>query len=194
MHEASAPDEKLPKAAIRPYPQQYVSNWQTKSEEAVVIRPIRPEDEPKVVEFHKELSERSVYMRYREPLQLSQRTAHDRLTRICFIDYNREMALVVERSNAAGDKQIIAVGRMGKLAGVAEAELAVVVRDEFQGQELGKELYRRLLQVARDDKLTKVHSNMLSENLRGKAMCSTLGFTLSESDRTDNLILATLVL
>jgi acetyltransferase len=194
LHEASVPDEKLPKAAIRPYPQQYVSNWQTKSGEAVVIRPIRPEDEPKVVEFHQELSERSVYLRYRQPLQLSQRTAHDRLTRICFIDYNREMALVVERSNASGEKQIIAVGRMGKLAGVAEAELAVVVRDEFQGQGLGKELYRRLLQVARDEKLTKVHSDMLSENFPGKAMCSALGFTLSESDRTDNLMLATLVL
>ena len=64
----------------------------------VTIRPIRPEDEPLMIEFHKKLSERSVYLRYFQPLKLTQRTAHERLTRICFIDYDREMALVVERT------------------------------------------------------------------------------------------------
>ena len=68
----------------------------------VVIRPIRPEDEPLMVEFHEKLSERSVYLRYFQPLKLRQRTAHERLTRICFIDYDREMALVAERKNADG--------------------------------------------------------------------------------------------
>ena len=71
----------------------------------VVIRPIRPEDEPMMIEFHKKLSERSVYLRYFQPLKLTQRTAHERLTRICFIDYNREMALVAERKNEAANRR-----------------------------------------------------------------------------------------
>ena len=50
----------------------------------VMIRPIRPEDEPMMIEFHKKLSERSVYLRYFQPLKLTQRTAHERLTRTCF--------------------------------------------------------------------------------------------------------------
>ena len=56
-----------------------------------------------MIEFHKKLSERSVYLRYFQPLKLTQRTAHERLTRTCFIDYNREMALVAERKNEAGE-------------------------------------------------------------------------------------------
>jgi acetyltransferase len=194
LHEAEIADENLPQSAIRPYPEQYVSNWKTNSGEEVVIRPIRPEDEPKIVEFHKELSERSVYLRYFQPLKLSQRTTHERLTRICYIDYNREMALVAERVNEQGKAEIVAVGRMSKLHGVAEAELAALVRDGFQGKGLGSELYRQLLQIARDEKLSKVHSNMLRENLEMKAICQSLGFTLSDGDMDDNLILAVLAL
>jgi acetyltransferase len=194
LHEAEIADENLPQSAIRPYPEQYVSGSKTSSGEEVVIRPIRPEDEPKLIEFHKELSERSVYLRYFQPLKLSQRTAHERLTRICHIDYNREMALVAERVNEQGKAEIIAVGRMSKLHGVPEAELAALVRDGFQGKGLGSELYRQLLQIARDEKLVKVHSNMLRENLEMKSICQTLGFTLSDGDRDDNLILAVLAL
>jgi acetyltransferase len=159
-----------------------------------VIRPIRPEDEPKIVEFHKLLSERSVYLRYFQPLKLSQRTAHERLTRICFIDYNREMALVAERLDEQGKSEIIAVGRMSKLHGVPEAELAALVRDGFQGKGLGGELYRRLLQIARAEKLHKIHSNMLRENVEMKAICKSLGFSLSGDDQDDNLVLAELAL
>ena len=61
-----------------------------------MIRPIRPEDEPLMVEFHETLSERTVHLRYFHALKLSRRVAHERLTRICFIDYDREIALVAE--------------------------------------------------------------------------------------------------
>jgi acetyltransferase len=194
LHEAGVPDEKLPQPAIRPYPEQYVAKWKTKSGEDVLIRPIRPEDEPEMVKFHKELSERSVYLRYFQPLKFSQRTAHERLTRACFIDYNREMALVVEQKNQLGEPEIIAVGRMSKLHGVPEAELAALVRDGFQGKGLGSELYRRLLQIARAEKLKRVHSNMLRENLEMTAICRRLGFKLTDGDQGDNVILAELAL
>ena len=94
--------EQLPRLAIRPYPSQHVKPWTLKNGDAVTIRPIRPEDEPMLIGLHQALSERSVYMRYFQPLKLSNRTAHDRLTRICFIDYDREMALVVERKKKMG--------------------------------------------------------------------------------------------
>ena len=194
LHEAGVPDDHLPQSAIRPYPEQYVGRWTTSDGGEVMIRPIRPEDEPKLVEFHKELSERSVYLRYFQPLKLSQRTTHERLTRICFIDYNREMALVVERKKENGEAEIVAVGRMSKLHGLPEAELAALVRDGYQGKGLGGELYRRLLEIARHEKLAKVHSNMLRENIEMKAICNSLGFTLSDGDREDNLILAELCL
>jgi acetyltransferase len=191
LHEASVPDNKLPQSAIRPYPEQYVSKWTMKNGEEVVIRPIRPEDEPNIVEFHKNLSERTVYLRYFQPLKVSQRTAHERLTRICFIDYNREMALVAER-NKQGSPEIIAVGRMSKIHGLPEAELAALVRDGFQKNGLGTELYRQMLQIARDEKVVKVHSNVLSENHEMLTICKSFGFNLTDGKREDNLIFAEL--
>jgi acetyltransferase len=86
LHQAGPHRDELPKPAIRPYPNKYVGTWTMKNGETVAIRPIRPEDEPLIVQFHETLSEHSVYMRYFQSLQLSQRTAHERLTRICFID------------------------------------------------------------------------------------------------------------
>jgi len=158
-----------------------------------VIRPIRPEDEPLIIRFHERLSERSVYLRYFQPLKLRQRTAHERLTRICFIDYDREMALVVEHKNAAGEAEILAVGRMSKQQARDEAELACIAIDEAQHKGLGTELYQRLIQVARHEKLRKVVSDMLPENREMRAICAKLGFKMSSSLQ-DNLIRAELAL
>jgi len=170
---------QLPRTAIRPYPVQYVKPWTMKNGEPVIIRPIRPEDEPLLIRLHQALSERSVYLRYFQPLKLSQRTAHERLTRICFIDYDREIALVVERKQADGNPEIIAIGRLSKLRGRNEAELAVLVDDRHQHMGMGSELYRRLVEVARDEKLERVVSTILSENRDMLAICQKLGFQLN---------------
>jgi len=183
--------EQLPRLAIRPYPIQYVKPWTMKNGEAVTIRPIRPEDEPLLIRLHQELSERSVYLRYFQPLKLSQRTAHERLTRICFIDYDREMALVVERKKEDGTPEIIAIGRLSKLRGRNEAELAVLVDDRNQHQGMGTELYRRLIAVARDEKLELVVSIILAENRDMVAICQKLGFQV-KSDMEDGTVKAEL--
>src|SRR5215217_2223203 len=124
----------LPRTAIRPYPTQYIWAVKTRDGEPVTIRPIRPEDEPLMVEFHESLSEQSVYMRYFHMLGLDQRTAHERLTRICFIDYDREMALVAERTDPeTGEKEIMGVARLSRRGGVTdEAEFSVLISDRFQ--------------------------------------------------------------
>ena len=122
----------LPRTAIRPYPTQYIWAVKTRDGEPVTIRPIRPEDEPLMVEFHESLSEQSVYMRYFHMLGLDQRTAHERLTRICFIDYDRQMALVAEHTEA-GEPEIMGVARLSSQNGIPEeAELSVLVSDRFQ--------------------------------------------------------------
>ena len=189
LHDLATPEENLPKSAIRPYPEKYVGEWKMKDGETVVIRPIRPEDEPRLIDFHTKLSERTVYLRYFQPLKLSQRTAHERLTRICFIDYDREMALVVERKKEDGNPEVVAVGRLSKQHGRNEAELAALVRDEFQGKGLGTELYRRLLKVAEDEKVGKVVSTMLGENREMRRVCEKLGFSVKE-ELEENMVKA----
>ena len=118
VHGPQMSEDLLPRSAVRPYPAQYVEDWTLESGQRVTIRPIRPEDEPLMVQFHQTLSERSVYLRYFNALKLGQRIAHDRLMRICFIDYDREMALVAVRTDPANAAQeILAVGRLSRLHG-----------------------------------------------------------------------------
>jgi acetyltransferase len=191
VHGPEVTAEQLPESAIRPYPVKLVSSWKMTDGSEVVIRPIRPEDEPLMIPFHEKLSERSVYLRYFQPLKLTQRTAHERLTRICFIDYNREMALVAERKNEAGAPELLAIGRLSKIHGRDEAELAAVAIDDAQHKGLGTELYRRLIEVAREDKLKTLISNMLPENREMRALCVKLGFKMRASVE-DNMILAEL--
>jgi acetyltransferase len=192
LHGLEVTEEKLPRPAIRPYPVKYVQPATMKSGEAVTVRPIRPEDEPLLIRLHQVLSERTVYLRYFQPLKLSQRTAHERLTRICFIDYDREMVLAVEHKKEDGQPEIIAIGRLSKLrGGSSEAELAVLVDDRFQGQGLGTELYRRLIAVARDEKLKRVVCTILAENREMRAICQKLGFRM-ENDLEDGTVRAEL--
>ena len=192
LHGREVTEEQLPRPAIRPYPARYVSRWQLKSGDEVVIRPVRPEDEPALVRFHEALSERSVYLRYFQPMKLSTRTAHERLTRICFLDYDREMALVAEhREGRSGQEEIIAVARLSKLHGVSEAEAAIVVSDEYQHQGLGTELYRRLAQIARDENIARIVSTMLGENREMRAICQKLGFRI-HSDLEEQTVKAEL--
>ena len=168
--------DQIPKNAVRAYPTRYVAPWTMKDGTGVSIRPIRPEDEPKMVRFHETLSERSVYLRYFHLLNLEQRIQHERLTRICFIDYDREMALVVEHGG-----EILGVGRMMKVHGTTEAEVAVLISDKWQGRGLGKELLARLLIVGRDEKLTKLTADILPDNREVMRICEKLGFTLKHS-------------
>jgi acetyltransferase len=182
LHGSDVQDDQLPNLAICPYPTQYVGYCTLRDGTTVTIRPIRPEDEPLMVKFHQILSERSVYFRYFGALKLSRRVEHERLTRICFIDYDRQMALVADRKNPeTGSHEILAVGRLTRLRRGNEAEFAVLVADEFQHQGMGAELTRRLLQIGREEKLERIVGYILSENIDMQRLCQKLGFRLQHS-------------
>jgi acetyltransferase len=179
VHPPEVQRENLPKLAIRPYPTRYVAPWVMEDGAPVLIRPIRPEDEPLLVRFHETLSDRTVYMRYLHVLKLSQRVAHERLTRICFIDYDREMALVAERKDPdTGEAQILAVGRLKKTHASNDAEFAILITDEYQGRGLGSELLRRLLEIGKDEKLTRITADILPDNFAMQRVCENLGFKI----------------
>ena len=183
LHPAEIADQKLPRAAIRPYPAQYLWRWSMKDGTQVLIRPIRPEDEPLMVKFHQSISDRSVYLRYFHMEKLSTRIDHDRLCQKCFIDYDREMALVADYSNPQnGAHEILGVGRLTKLPGEREGEVAVLVSDPRQGQGLGTELLRRVIEVGRAEKLDRIVANILPENLAMRALADHFAFQESPTD------------
>ena len=176
-------EDELPRLAIRPYPSQYIWDWETENGTIVRIRPIRPEDEPLMVRFHEPLSEQSVYMRYFRALNVDQRTAHERLTRICFIDYDREMALVATRRDPkSGVEEIIGVGRLSKFYQGDEAEFALLISDKYQRIGLGTELLRRLLQIGREEGVKTIMAYMLPENRGMKRIAEELGFSFSREE------------
>jgi acetyltransferase len=163
--------------------------WTMQDGTQVTIRPIRPEDEPMMVKFHETLSDRTVYLRYFISLSLSRRTAHERLIRICTVDYEREMVLVAEhRDLQTGEQKIVAVARLNQLQSDGphkEAEVAALVSDKYQHQGLGTELLRRLIQIARDKRIGRLVAEMLWDNLAIQTIFKRLGFQLrSNGDGT----------
>jgi acetyltransferase len=145
-----------------------------KGGEQVLIRPIRPTDEPLLISFHKSLSDESVYLRYFHFVSLSQRIAHERLGKICDVDYEHDMALVAERK----DRQILAVARLAKLPHGNDAEIAVIVSDEFQRRGLGTQLVRRLVEIARLRTYAHAVGAVMPENTAMQRVFRSLGFEL----------------
>jgi acetyltransferase len=194
LHQNQVADHELPRLAIRPYPVQYVSPWTMKNGQQVMIRPIRAEDEPLMVKFHEGLSDHSIYLRYFQHVKLSARTAHERLARVCFLDYDREIGLLAEcHDPSTKETRIVAIGTLQKMFPNSEGEVAVMVSDDYHGQGLGKELIARLVSFARDEQLQVVSATTMIENVGMCMVFKRLGFQLS-TDFEDQLVTAKLVL
>jgi acetyltransferase len=180
LHDPLTSEEDLPRTAIRPYPSKYVFADEMAEGTPIVVRPIRPEDEPLMVKFHESLSEESVYMRYFHMMKLDQRTAHERLTRICFIDYDREMALVAEHTDPeTGEREILGVSRLSRRgAAPREAEFSVLISDHFQRRGLGTLLLNRLFEVGRAEGLRRITAEILLDNRPMQRISERLGFHL----------------
>lgn len=184
LHDAGTKESDIPKLAIRPYPTQYIGTAKMNDGKVVTIRPIRPEDEPAVVKYHEELSEQSVYLRYFHMIALGQRVAHERLIRICFNDFDREMALVAESKG-----RIFGIGRLSRKFKPDEAEFAVLITDQYQRHGLGTELLRRLVDVGRQEGIKRITASILPENTGMQAVCKKLGFKLTRDD-AENIVVA----
>jgi acetyltransferase len=176
LHPAEIADGALPRSAIRPYPTQYVGTCTLADGIVLMVRPIRPEDEPLMRPFHASLSEQSVYTRYTHAFRLEDRIAHERLSRMCFIDYLREIALVALRIGTAGDEEIVGLGRLVMERTRNEAEFALLVSDEFQRHGLGTELLRRLVEIGRKEHVARIVGYILNTNTAMLHACRHLGF------------------
>jgi acetyltransferase len=95
------------------------------------------------------------------------------------------MAMVACRKGDDGEQQIIGVGRLSKLHGTTEAEIAVLIGDQFQRKGLGSELTRRLLQWARGEHIELVTANILPENIEMQALSRKFGFVVKDVPEED---------
>jgi acetyltransferase len=182
LHDPDLPAEELPPLAVRPYPAQYAGAWSLRDGTPVAIRPIRPDDEPLMVDFHQTLSEQSVYFRYFHQLGLAQRVTHERLARMCFIDYDRAIALVMLRHDPDSGPHILAIARLMRQHGTREAEFALLVSDRYQRHGIGLELMSRLLAIGRAEGVRRIVGYILPENTGMRRICERLGFKTRRAD------------
>ncbi|WP_330202684.1 bifunctional acetate--CoA ligase family protein/GNAT family N-acetyltransferase [Cyanobacterium sp. Dongsha4] len=182
LYDSSISKEDIIPPAIRPYPNQYLSYSQLSNGREVIIRPIRPEDEPEAVNFCRDLSQESVYLRYFHSISHKSLISHERLARICFIDYDQEIALVAESVQPdSKDKEILAIARLSRVHGTPEsAELGMLVKDKCQKQGLGSILGQKLIEIAKQEEIRSIIAEILPENIGMQNLCQKLGFRLDK--------------
>jgi acetyltransferase len=144
----------------------------------LLLRPIKPEDEPLMVEFHRALSEESIYSRYFGHLTLESRTKHDRLAHICTND-DDSFALVAEYPGAAqSPRAIFAVGRLSRTDDPLVADFAILVHDKVQGRGIGSALIKRLMTLARACGFKRLTGEVLVANHEMIYVCRHFGFSV----------------
>jgi acetyltransferase len=185
----------LVKPAIRPYPSQYT--WPSTLEDgsAVVIRPIRPDDERRIARFLSSLSEETLRERYGSAMKRDERIAHDRLVHLCFIDYDRQLSLVADRTDdATGEREIIGVGQLIKDG--CGAEFALLVADRWQCHGLEARLLRAVIEAARGERIGQLFGQIFVENHSVVNACRQLGFNLRQDriQERDGNCVATMML
>ena len=163
---------------ISPYPKKYESRWKMPNGEEVLLRPIKPEDEPLWLEMFRGFSEESIRYRF---FQVIKDTPHEVRVRYCNIDYDREIAIVPELTRD-GKRRILGVGRLSIEPDGRRGEFAIIVTDEFQGAGLGTKLTDSVLDIAYDMGVEHVYSVMLADNYRAISLMKRMGFQHTYSD------------
>jgi len=172
--------------AIRPYPEEFIRPTALKDGTRVLLRPIRPEDEPMWHEMLALCSQETIMFRF---FMLFNNTTHEMATRYCFIDYDREMAIVAEIQEACGRRRLIGVGRLVSDADRMEAEYAVLVQDEFQGKGLGSILTDYCMEICQRWGIRFVIAETSPSNRKMIQLFAHRGFSLIQTGE-DEIVIA----
>ena len=158
---------------ISPYPTECETHWVLKNGTPVLIRPVRPEDEPMVQELITGLSSQTIYFRFFHQIKSM---PHEQLARLCQVDYDREIALVAIEQ-PPGRERILGMCHLYTHLGREEAEFAVVIGDPWQKEGLGRKLVSIGMDIARQKGIKKVVGVVLPENEGMLSLAQKLGFT-----------------
>ncbi len=158
----AVPGKPFGHLALRPYPEEFVETAVMKDGTRVLLRPIRPEDEPMWLELLGSCSRESIYSRFRFFYHWA---THEAAVRHCYIDYDRELAIVAELEHD-GARKLLGVGRLVADPGMETAEYAVLVGDPWQNMGLGGILTDFCEKIARDWGARRIEAQTTSSNNR----------------------------
>lgn len=170
--------------AIRPYPHEVTKRTKLKDGTPVLLRPIKPEDEPMWHDLVARCSPESLHLRFR---YMFKATTHEMATRFCFIDYDREIAIVAE-TDENDERKLIGVGRLVADVDHREAEYAVLVSDSWQGYGLGSQLTDYCLDICEHWEVQSIVAEMAPQNDRMIRMFEHRGFEVDRSHSSDVVV------
>jgi acetyltransferase len=159
---------------ISPYPKKYETRWKLRNGQDVLLRPIKPEDEPMWLEMFQSFSEEAIRYRFFQPLK---DTPHEVRVRYCNIDYDREIAIVAELEEK-DHKRLLGVGRLSIEPNGKTGELAFIIGDKWQGQGLGSKIVDFVLEIAKEMQVEIVYAIMLPDNRRALDLTKKMDFKL----------------
>lgn len=147
---------------LRPYPEEFIRQVRMRDGTEIILRPIRPEDEPAWMELLGSCSQETIYSRFRYFFFWQ---SHDVASRYCYIDYDREMAIVAEKQE--GDRRrLLGIGRLTADPSRSVAEYAVLVQDDWQNRGLGGLLTDYCTEIARAWGVKKIIAYTTTDNPR----------------------------
>ncbi|MHA1221414.1 MAG: bifunctional acetate--CoA ligase family protein/GNAT family N-acetyltransferase, partial [Candidatus Heimdallarchaeota archaeon] len=173
---------------ISPYPTRFVTPWRLKDGTNVLLRPIRPEDEPLEKQLIDGLSEESSRYRF---FHILKDITHTMLTRYCNIDYDREMAIMAEYTSD-GKKRSVGVSRLIIEPDGQTGEFAVLIADDFQDKGLGLKLSDMLVGIAKERGLKNIYALVLNDNKKMLGLANKLGFDRESSSPTETKVVLSL--
>jgi acetyltransferase len=163
---------------ISPYPKKYETLWKLRDGRTVILRPIKPEDEPLWLEMFQSFSEESIRYRF---FQIIKDTPHEVRVRYCNIDYDREIAIVAELTEE-GRRKILGVVRLIIEPDGRSGEIAFIVADPWQGLGLGTKMIEYVIEICKDKGLESIYGIMLPDNRRAIRVMKDMGFTIEYRD------------
>jgi acetyltransferase len=175
VFERFGPHEHL---VISPYPKKYEALWNLRDGRSVLLRLIKPEDEPLWLEMFQNFSEESIRYRF---FQIIRDTPHEVRVRYCNIDYDREIAIVAELTEE-GRRKILGVVRLIIEPNGKTGEIAFIVADPWQGLGLGTKMVDYMIEICKDRGLERIYGIMLPDNHRAIKLMKKMGFQVEYSD------------
>ena len=176
------PAGKEKRLSIRPYPGELEEYCVLRNGLKVLLRPIRPEDEPKHHEFISKLSPEDIRFRF---FGLLKSIPHSQMARLTQLDYDREMAFIATTKNEDGNTETLGVVRVATDPDNENAEFAIVVRSDLKEQGMGTKLLEKMIDYCRQRGSKAIIGQILNDNRPMLELAKDMGFTISPQTGED---------
>jgi acetyltransferase len=164
--------------AISPYPKKYEKIVTLRDGQDLLLRPIRPEDEPMWQELFQNTSEESI----RHPFfKMLKNAPHQIRIQYCNIDYDREIAIVAEQ-NGKNTRKLLGIGRLSIGPDRKTGEITFIVGDKYQSKGLGKKMVDYVLDIAKEMGVEQVQATIPKDNDKALSIARKMGFVLRNRD------------